>query len=93
MPRDAPMIKRIVREMMATGEDIQRVTERGVFVRSARKDCTFDCDFLELCQAQLQGADTDYLVKLKYQTSKRPDEEDMKKFWPSQNQAVKHGRS
>lgn len=83
MPRDEPMVNQLLQEMMETGEDIIRVTERKRFTRTARKECQFDCDFLEPCMAQLQGADLSDIVKLKYTPSKRPPEqEELRKLWP-----------
>lgn len=84
MPRDEAMVKQVLQEMMATGEQIEYVTKKGVFVRTARKECQYDCSFLEPCMAQLQGADIRPILKIKYQTSKRPDEEDLRRLWPSE---------
>lgn len=83
MPRDPAMTNRVVKEMMATGQDIQRVTRRGLFTRTARKECQYDCSYLEPCMAQLQGADIDDIIRIKYDIAVKPDEEDVSKIWPN----------
>lgn len=92
MPRDEAMTRQVVREIMATGQDMQRVTKRGVFTRTARKECQYDCDFLEPCMAQLQGADIAPIIKLKYDRSKKPDEDDIMKIWPNARRRTGSGK-
>lgn len=83
MPRDRAMVDHVVNEMMATGEDITRTLKRKTLTRTARKECQFDCSYLELCMAELQGLDLDPIISMKYQISQRPPElEELKRLWP-----------
>lgn len=41
--------------------------------RNLTKDCSFDCEFFQLCHAELRGLDSDFVRKANYQ-EKDPDE-------------------
>lgn len=84
MPRDADMVRQVVKEMIVTGRKIRYATKLGVFERTAIKNCTFDCPYLEPCAAQIQGADIEPIMEIRYEKSKKPDEEDLKRLWPGQ---------
>jgi RecB family exonuclease len=92
MPRDSDMVNQVVKEMLVTGKKIRFAEKVGVYERTAVKQCKFDCPYLEPCMAQLQGADIEAILQIRYEKSKKPDEEDMKKLWPSQTKET-HGRS
>lgn len=83
LPRDPAMVRQIIVEMMDTAFDIRKTLKRGRFTRTARKDCQYDCSFLELCMAQLQGADAEDIIELKYVTTEKPDEDEVSKLWPT----------
>lgn len=80
LPRDAPMMKQLMRELMMTSREIKRATARNEFPRTGRKECKFDCDYLEPCTIELQGGDITEIVKLRYEIRKREEENNA---WPT----------
>lgn len=66
LPRDKPIVTQMMRELLMTAKDIKRHTAAGHFPRTPDKSCTWGCDFLEPCAAQLHGADITDIIKLKY---------------------------
>lgn len=75
LPRDKAMTKQLMKELMWTGDEMRTAMELNRFPRTARKECRFDCDFLDACQIELQGGDIDDLVKDRYEIKKRDAEE------------------
>lgn len=73
MPKDPVTTKIMMKDLMVTADEIREAEDRGYFPRSPDKACTW-CDYLELCQVELMGADTSNTIKLKY-TRKRKEEE------------------
>jgi hypothetical protein len=82
LPRDAPMMKQLMRELFMTSREIKEATARQEFPRTARKECRFDCDYLEPCIIQLQGGDISDVLDMRYETSKRDEEEHIQQ-WPT----------
>lgn len=64
------VIKQLVKDMISTSEEIQKNPECRV--RSLSFDCK-QCMFHNLCQAELRGLDTDFILKSQYTKSKRGD--------------------
>jgi hypothetical protein len=82
IPRDAPMMKQLMRELVMTADEIKDATARKHFPRTARKECLHDCDYLDLCTMQLQGGEMEDIIKLKYDISKRGEQEEHLQ-WPT----------
>jgi hypothetical protein len=80
LPRDAPMMKQLMRELMMTSSEIKRATAKQEFPRTTRKECRFDCDFLDPCIIELQGGDISEIVKLRYEVHHHEEEE---VAWPT----------
>lgn len=74
LPRDTALMNRQMEELMWTADEIKIATALNRFPRTPKKDCRWDCDFLDLCQIQLQGGDTSNAIKLRFET-KVPKEE------------------
>lgn len=64
------VVKQLVKDMVITSEEIQK--NPGCRVRSLSFDCK-QCMFHNLCQAELRGLDTDFILKSQYTKSKRGD--------------------
>lgn len=71
LPRDRPLVRQMMVDMLVTSKEMKAAERRGEFPRTPDKSCTWGCDFLEPCMAQAQGADISNIVKLKYQTKER----------------------
>jgi PD-(D/E)XK nuclease superfamily len=80
LPRDRPMTQRVMRELMMTTGDIKRANRRNEFPRNVSKECVWSCDYLDLCQIELQGGDASATKKLKFTVKeKEADVEDKNK--------------
>lgn len=73
LPRDRPIVRQMMLELMMTARDIKAHEARGHFPRTPDKSCTWGCDFLEPCAAQLHGADITDIIKLKYDRKEQDD--------------------
>jgi PD-(D/E)XK nuclease superfamily len=80
LPRDAPMTRQVMRELLQTVYEIKDATGREAFPRTPRKECQWDCDYLEPCIIQLQGGDISDVIRHKFEISKR-ETEDKTKGW------------
>lgn len=81
LPRDAPMVKRLMRELVDTADEIKEAIDTQRFPRTARKECLHDCDYLSPCTIELQGGDIQDVIDLQYEISKRESEAQIQ--WPS----------
>lgn len=68
LPKDAPMIKAMMREVSETAIEIQFAEASDRFPRTFDKSCRWGCDFKDLCLAELHGADIDPMVKMNFTT-------------------------
>jgi hypothetical protein len=67
MPKDPPVVKTMMREMRETAQDILTAERRGAYPRTfIPHQCKWDCEYKNLCIAELYGADTSSLIKLNY---------------------------
>lgn len=66
LPRDKPMTQQMMHELMMTANEIKRATRIGQYPRAVSKDCIWDCDYLDLCQIELQGGDSSHTKKIKF---------------------------
>jgi hypothetical protein len=74
LPKDAPLTKQLMKELVDTAREIKSGEEHDAFPRTVMKDCQFDCSFLEPCTIQLMGGNADSSFKLRYTT--REDRDD-----------------
>jgi CRISPR/Cas system-associated exonuclease Cas4 (RecB family) len=61
-------------EMLSFIEFVQDNPDSDPWVRSLDRSCNFACDFHDLCQADLLGADTSFMKKSQYRPSKYTEE-------------------
>lgn len=66
LPRDTPLIKRQMAEMLMTVREIREAREYRHFPRNPMKECTWDCAYLDPCMIQLHGGDASDVIKMKY---------------------------
>lgn len=68
LPRDRALTQQLVNEMMWSSREMKAAEKRGTFPRSPMKNCTWDCDFLDLCSIELMGGDGEDIRRLRYTT-------------------------
>lgn len=73
LPKDPPVLKTVVREAMATGQQMLDAERRDAFPRCFDKSCSW-CDYKDLCIAELYGGDITPLIKMNYTERKVKDE-------------------
>lgn len=74
MPKDPPLTKRLMQELVWTAQDMKEAEESGHYRRHVMKDCRWDCAFLEPCTIQLMGGNIGPVMKLRYEERKPRDE-------------------
>lgn len=67
VPRNKKTVKDILHQTLMTALAIQEAKKIGT-TRCIIKQCGWDCDYIDLCHADLQGLDTDFLIKKVYET-------------------------
>lgn len=71
MPRDNPIVRQMMVDLLDTSKDIKRAERRGRFPRTPDKSCKWMCEFLEPCIADLHGLDIGDIVELKFDVKER----------------------
>ena len=71
LPKDKPVTTQMMADLDTLAEEIKATEILGEFPRNGRKECTWDCEFLEPCVLQLQGGDISDVVKLRYVKDKK----------------------
>lgn len=66
LPRDLPLIQTMMSELVMSSREMMRAERREEFPRTPAKECTWDCEFLEPCMLQAQGADISHVLKAGY---------------------------
>lgn len=66
LPRDRQLMERQMLELSWTADEIKIATALGRYPRTPKKDCRWDCDYLNLCQIQLQGGDSSDAERIGY---------------------------
>jgi hypothetical protein len=71
LPRDAPLTKMHMKEMMMSSREIKSAVRRGEFPRTVDKSCEWGCDYMEPCMIQLHGGDISEVIKRRYEQRTR----------------------
>lgn len=71
MPRDRHMTKTTMIELIDTAEEIKTATAEGRFPRNQEKGCKFNCEYVHMCIAELQGGDISDIAELQFTTARR----------------------
>jgi hypothetical protein len=73
LPRDVPMIRTVMRELMMVNLSIKDAARRNHYPRAVTKQCSW-CPFVSACVAEMQGAESDDVLRLKFTTAKHEKE-------------------
>lgn len=74
LPKDPPLTKRLMEELVMSAREIKNAEETDSFPRSPMKDCQWDCSFIGPCAITLQGGDAEAILKMKYDRRTRKDD-------------------
>jgi hypothetical protein len=73
LPQDEGMMRRTMKELVDTADQIKRAERKKQFPRTPLKSCRWDCDYLDLCTVELQGGDGSSIIKHNYNRVKREE--------------------
>lgn len=72
LPKDPPLVRQTLRELVQSGEEMVAAERRGRFPRTPEKSCKWECEYLDLCQTELlTGRWPEQLVKLQFERRQR----------------------
>jgi hypothetical protein len=63
LPKDPPMVRNIMNELVYTSREIARAERRSEFPRTFDASCEWQCEYRDLCISQLHGGDISSMVK------------------------------
>lgn len=66
LPKDKPVVRAMMLDLMIEAGKMKRAEKRGHFTRTALKSCRWDCSYIELCITDLHGGDIEPIVDLKF---------------------------
>jgi len=76
LDRPVSLLKVALKEAAATVVDCY---SKRPLTRTITKQCSWDCNYLPICFAELQGHDTKFLIKQQYQVKKNKNQEIFRK--------------
>lgn len=77
IPKDPPVLKTVMRELVETAQEIQTAERTDKYRRTTDKSCNWGCEFRNVCVAELHGADISSIVKADFEVvSRRPAKEE-----------------
>lgn len=72
LPKDPPMVKAMMQELMYSSREIMRAEETNEYPRTfIPTDCKWSCEMKELCIAQLHGSDISSMIGMNFEVHKR----------------------
>jgi hypothetical protein len=74
LPKDPPLTKRVMQEMVISAREMKEAEELGQFRRTPMKDCRWDCAFSNPCIVQLTGGNIEPILKAHYEPKEARDE-------------------
>lgn len=72
LPKDPPVLKQMVKELSWSVNEMNRAIKKNQFPRTYDKNqCKWDCEFSDICLAELYGGDPEPLIKQGFERSRR----------------------
>lgn len=79
LPKDPPMIKTMMRELVQTADQIRADEAKDRWPRTyIANSCKWDCEVKDLCLTQLSGGDITPLVKMNFETREQRERREKK---------------
>ena len=70
IPKDPPVVRTTLREAVQTAQEIQRAEKRDSFPRTFDNSCTWQCEYRDLCIAELHGGNIEPMIKMNFEVSR-----------------------
>lgn len=74
IPKDPPVTKALMEELVYSAREIRRAERRGEFPRTPEKSCKWDCEFKDLCVTELHGGNVNPIIKMNFTERRRREE-------------------
>lgn len=74
LPKDPPVVKTMMRELVQTAQEMQESERRDRYPRTFDSSCKWGCEYKDLCIAELHGADIGSIIKQNFVVAKREEE-------------------
>jgi len=75
IPKDPPVLKTVMHELVETAQEMRDAERRDRYPRTFDISCKFQCDYKDLCIAELHGADIHSIIAQNYEVSHRGKED------------------
>jgi len=74
IPKDPPVVKTMMKELVQTAQEMQVADQRQRYPRAFDTSCKWQCEYKSLCIAELHGADIDSIIKQSFEVVTRGKE-------------------
>ena len=81
LPKDPPLLRTMRRELVYSAREIANAERANAFPRSFNKQCRWDCDFRNICIAELMGGDISSMIKMNFRRRTREDQIEKERPW------------
>jgi hypothetical protein len=81
MPKDPPMLRTMRQELEASASEISDAERHSRYPRTFDASCKWQCEFKNLCIAELHGADIRSMIKSGFRRRQREDQLEKEKPW------------
>lgn len=76
IPKDPPVLRQVMRDTVDSALEMERAERRNRFPRTYDGSCRWGCDFIDICFAQLHGADIEPMIRQSYEVKPRKEEDE-----------------
>ena len=76
LPKSKAMLKGVLGDLLKIGQGILELNPQERHPRNFTKDCSWDCDYKNLCIAELHGHDTQFIIESEYEPYVKDDEDE-----------------
>lgn len=76
VPRPANLIKSVLADFDQWMGVFQHAKDVGCYPRAVSKNCSWDCEFYRICQAEMSGVDPSYLIEAYFKERRKQDGEE-----------------
>jgi len=71
IPKDPPVIRTAMGELVDTAQEIQTAERKDRFPRDFEGSCRYECEYKDLCIAELHGADISSMIRQNFEVKTR----------------------
>lgn len=77
IPKDPPVIKTVMRDLIDTAGEIHRAEQADRYPRTTSKNCNWDCEYKDICLGEMHGGDALSLARTNFTVvERRPAKEE-----------------